>query len=176
MLLEVPCKKIFRTFTKYYYSCRVMYNQVDFQKQTFMITTDKPTIQPFHIEGIKHVDVNTAFEEIEQQRAIIVDVRETEEYSFESIPIVGVLNYPLSGILVMLEHVPHDKPIFVISERGERSAKAVNLFKRNGIPDTYNIDGGIKAWKIAGLPVEDILPEACSHCSKSEHPECGGCC
>lgn len=143
---------------------------------TIMIATENPTLQSFHIEGIKHVIPQTAFEELENQTAIIVDVRESVEYSFESIPLAGVLNYPLSGILNMLEHVPHDKPIFVISDRGERSAKAVNLFKRNGIPEAYNIDGGIKAWKAAGLPIEDILPEACSNCSKTDHPDCSGCC
>lgn len=141
-----------------------------------MNITDKPTLQSFHIEGIKHVTPQTALEEVEKQEAVIIDVREVGEYSFEYLPVAGVLNYPLSGILDMLEHVPHDKPIFVISERGERSAKTVNLFKRNGIPETYNIDGGIKAWKAAGLPAENILPEACSHCSKTEHPDCSGCC
>lgn len=139
-----------------------------------MITTDNPITKTFHIEGIKHISANVAATEIINGKAIIIDVREAAEFTFEYIPLPGVFNFPISEILDHLSEIPAGKPIFVISGHGERSSKIVNLFMRNGLTDSYNIDGGLSAWKASGLPVEDILPEACSHCTV-EQPACSCC-
>jgi rhodanese-related sulfurtransferase len=37
---------------------------------------------------------------------------------------------------------------------GIRSAKAAAILKEKGYDQVYELDGGIKAWKEAGLPVE----------------------
>jgi rhodanese-related sulfurtransferase len=139
-----------------------------------MNTTDNPVTQTFHITGIKHISANDAATEITNGNAILIDVREVAEFTFEYIPLPNVFNFPIAEILDQLSEIPVGKPIFVISEHGERSSKIVNLFMRNGLPDSFNIDGGLKAWKQAGLPFEDILPEACSHCTV-EQPACSCC-
>lgn len=139
-----------------------------------MNTTDNPVTQTFHIKGIKHISANDAATGMTNGNAIIIDVREAAEFTFEYIPLPGVYNFPISEILDHLSEIPAGKTIFVISRHGERSSKIVNLFMRYGLNDSYNIDGGLSAWKAAGFPVEDILPEACSHCNMGQ-PACNCC-
>lgn len=136
--------------------------------------TDNPSRQSFSIAGVRHILPEDALHELNEGTAVIVDVRESEEATFEYIPLPEVYNFPLSNILDLINNIPREKPIFVISDHGKRSSKIVNLFMRNGLPDSYNIDGGLAAWKAAGLPVEDILPEACSHCTAAQ-PACSCC-
>ena len=39
-------------------------------------------------------------------------------------------------------------------ERGGRSRNAGSALAKQGITDVYNLAGGFRAWKDAGLPVE----------------------
>jgi rhodanese-related sulfurtransferase len=42
---------------------------------------------------------------------------------------------------------------------GGRSALAADTLQRMGYTNVAHLDGGIKAWKEAGKPVEEIRPE-----------------
>jgi rhodanese-related sulfurtransferase len=42
----------------------------------------------------------------------------------------------------------------VYDDAGERSAKAVAALKKQGFTRVVNLNGGLKAWQQAGLPVE----------------------
>ena len=45
------------------------------------------------------------------------------------------------------------KPIFVYCAAGGRSAKAANILRQKGY-SVFELDGGIRAWKDAGLPIQ----------------------
>jgi len=134
-----------------------------------METTDKPTLQEFHIQGVQHITPQNALAELQNGTAIMVDVREEPEFKLEFIPLNDVFYYPMSHIEEYLQNIPNDKPIIVVSDTGVRSTKVVNLFNRNGLTNSANLDGGIRLWKALGLPVEyEIsLPGGCGcSCSK----------
>ncbi len=46
------------------------------------------------------------------------------------------------------------RPVIVYCERGGRSRGAGSALAKQGITDVYNLSGGYRAWKDAGLPVE----------------------
>ena len=76
--------------------------------------------------------------------AILVDVRERDEYAGGHIP--GAVNVPLSQINGIKKAVPDmNTPIFVYCLSGGRSSNATMMFTRMGYTAVNNI-GGISAY------------------------------
>jgi rhodanese-related sulfurtransferase len=84
--------------------------------------------------------------------AILLDVRTPEEIAGGKIANSENIVWDDSFVdkLSNLEH----KPIFVYCASGIRSAKAAAVLKEKGYNNVYELDGGMKAWKAAGMPVE----------------------
>jgi thiosulfate sulfurtransferase len=123
-----------------------------------MKTSERPLLQYFHIEGVKHILSADAFEAVQSGDAVIIDVREMFEVQLENIPLEQVLNHPMSVIIDRLPYIAKDQKIIVICAHGERSVKVANLLQYQGYPEVASLEGGFEAWKNAGLPVESVLP------------------
>ncbi len=83
---------------------------------------------------------------------LVVDVRDPDEFAYERI--AGTLNIPQSSLNVRLKDLPRDKSIYLVCSTGARSAQSLDAFKSEGFRSVYNMEGGIAAWKKAGMPVE----------------------
>ena len=137
-----------------------------------MITSKTPALQTFNIEGLEHISPENAYSELQSGSAIFIDVREESEFMIEFIPVNNVYNFPMSSIMDNLQNIPTDKPIITVCPGGVRSAKVAYMLNRNGFVNSVNLDGGLKTWKMKGLPFESILPENCSSCSGSCSSSC----
>lgn len=86
------------------------------------------------------------------ENSILLDVRTPEEIAAGKIANAEniVWDDSFADKLSNLEH----KPIFIYCGSGIRSAKAAAVLKEKGYNEIYELDGGIKAWKAAGMPVE----------------------
>ncbi len=84
--------------------------------------------------------------------AILLDVRTLEEVANGKIANAQNIIYDdaFAGKLSGLEH----KPIFVYCGSGIRSAKAAAILREKGYDQVFELEGGLKAWKAAGMPVE----------------------
>jgi rhodanese-related sulfurtransferase len=84
--------------------------------------------------------------------ALVIDIRETEEYARERIP--GAKSHPQALLSEMT--VPASVPAVVFHcKSGNRSTLNERaLIKAAGNVDAFVIDGGIDAWKAAGLPID----------------------
>ncbi|HDR88200.1 MAG TPA: rhodanese-like domain-containing protein [Bacteroidetes bacterium] len=122
-----------------------------------METTDKPKLQEFHIDGVKHISSEIAFVEIAEKRAILVDVREIHEVKMESVPFDHVLYHPLSVIMDRLPFIPQEQNIILGCLAGVRSTKVANLLNRQGFPHVANLDGGFRVWKEKGYPYKSLI-------------------
>lgn len=122
-----------------------------------MKTTDKPLIQDFHIEGVKHINPSEALEAIKNGEAVMLDVREINEVKLESVPLDRVINHPMSVIMDRLPYIAKDQNIIVACPGGVRSVKVTNLLLMHGYPSVANLDGGLTMWKAKGLPFESNL-------------------
>ena len=118
-----------------------------------MITTDRPALQNFHIEGVKHILPADALEAIQIGEAILLDVREENEYQIETIDLEDILYIPMSGITGKLNQIPKGKPIIVLCQGGVRSAKVAKFLSMNGFEDVASLDGGLIMWKALELPL-----------------------
>lgn len=95
---------------------------------------------------LRHTDINAGvrlFQETEG--AVLLDVREPDEYAQGHIP--GSRNLPLSRLEQMAEVLlpDFDAPLFVYCLAGTRSRKATHLLIELGYTNVQNI-GGINAY------------------------------
>lgn len=90
-------------------------------------------------------------QKLDEGEAILIDVRESDEHAREHI--VGARLAPLSAIDAHDFDRDHDKIAVFHCRSGMRTqANAAKLLAR-GFPQAYYLEGGIEAWKAAGLPV-----------------------
>ncbi len=74
----------------------------------------------------------------------LVDVR--EPWEFEICRIADAIAIPLQTLPARLAEIPTDRPVVVLCHHGMRSLQAVNWLRRNGVPASVNLTGGIDAW------------------------------
>ncbi|WP_341703761.1 rhodanese-like domain-containing protein [Ferrovibrio sp.] len=85
---------------------------------------------------------------LEAESAILIDVREPEEFADEYIP--GAILVPLSGLdATALPEAPGKRRVLQCLS-GKRSATALQRLAQQGITDLLHLEGGLLAWKIAG--------------------------
>lgn len=109
--------------------------------------------QMFDGSGGNSVSVSEATLLINRQDAIVVDVRETAEWSTGHIQsarhiALGHLGKHLSEIDKFKE-----KPVIVVCANGNRSRSACGTLKKAGFQQVFNLTGGVAAWRDAGLPM-----------------------
>ena len=96
--------------------------------------------------GVTHL-VNT-------RDALLLDVRETAEYEGGRLP--NAMHVPLSQIesraVELGKHVA--RPVIAYCELGNRSRMAGGALAKAGFAEIYHLNGGIRAWRDAGLPIE----------------------
>lgn len=100
-------------------------------------------------------------EALSKGNATLIDIREAEELVANG-RIEGSVLAP-RGMLEFYadETLPYHKPEFDRNKKlilhcasGGRSALAAATLKQMGYTDVCHLDGGIKAWKEAGMPVQ----------------------
>jgi len=98
------------------------------------------------------IDVKQA-QIMNQQGALLLDVREPGEYSAVHAPNAKLI--PLGQIASRMNEIAayKDKPIVVMCRSGRRSAQAVAILQKAGYSQVSNIKGGITAWESNGLQV-----------------------
>ena len=82
---------------------------------------------------------------------VLVDVRSPEELYEGSIP--GSLLMPFGELAKGAATLPAGRPLLLICAVGGRSYAVGRYFSGRGHGEIYNLDGGISAWKGAGLPL-----------------------
>jgi rhodanese-related sulfurtransferase len=86
--------------------------------------------------------------------ATLVDVREPDEHARERIP--SAQNLPLSKFEVAELAVQEGRPVLFHCRSGARTqGNAARLAAKAGLVEAYVVEGGLEAWKRAGLPVEE---------------------
>ena len=112
-------------------------------------------------QQIENLSAQQVQEEIKRGNVQLIDIRESDELK-QNGKITGSVHAP-RGMLEFYADpaLPYHKPEFDKSKRiilhcasGGRSALAASTLKQMGYENVAHLDGGLKAWKEAGLPVE----------------------
>jgi rhodanese-related sulfurtransferase len=104
--------------------------------------------------GVKEVNSAAALQLINHKDAIILDVREPNEYNAGH-----VLNSKLIPLGKLKERMSElekfkGQPVVVMCRSGNRSGTACFLLGKQGFTQAYNLAGGIQAWQKNNLPLE----------------------
>ncbi len=84
----------------------------------------------------------------------LIDVREDHERATQYIE--GSEHYPLSSIEDWSESLPEADEVLLVCAGGVRSLKAASYLEQNGFSGTLiSVQGGLRDWTTAGLPVRD---------------------
>jgi rhodanese-related sulfurtransferase len=91
---------------------------------------------------------------INREKAVVVDVCEAEEFAAGHVG--GAKNVPLNQLEDKLAATVKNKtlPLILVCQTGARSARAVAIAKKLGYENTQSMQGGLKAWQTAALPLE----------------------
>jgi len=98
--------------------------------------------------GVRQVDVQQAARLAGDGSAVLLDVREDDEWAAGHAP--GAVHLPLNSVRPAA--VPAGSSVLAICRSGNRSGKAAAALAAAGV-DVRNVAGGMKAWQAAGLPV-----------------------
>jgi len=105
--------------------------------------------------GVAEVDTVEAARLIDQQNAVVIDVRTEAEYAAGRIPNARHVSLrQLPAHIGGLEKYK-DRPIVVSCRTGSRSRSAVAYLAENGFEEVYNLKGGLMAWARARQTIEN---------------------
>jgi len=90
-------------------------------------------------------------------RGTLLDVRSPEEYAAGHVD--GAVLIPLHVVPLRTSELRRSETYYVVCESGARSAQAVQFLLGQGY-DARSVQGGMSAWRSAGLPVATGLAAA----------------
>jgi len=101
---------------------------------------------------VTEISPQDAAAKLNSGEAVIVDVRETDEWDEEHIP--GAIHMSRGTIELDIEEKVPDPNAMIICHcgGGGRSALATESLQKMGYKNVRSMAGGFKAWKGAGLP------------------------
>jgi len=109
-------------------------------------------------EPFTRISVDEAKEKLDKGEAVMVDVRDPEEYV--EVHASGVRLIPVNTVMnevKQLREFAGGKEVLFICKSGQRSALAAEYATAAGVDDLqlYNVEGGTTAWAAAGYPTGD---------------------
>ncbi|HEY4137710.1 MAG TPA: rhodanese-like domain-containing protein [Casimicrobiaceae bacterium] len=106
------------------------------------------------LSGGRELGTLGATQLINTQNPLLLDLREAKEIEGGKLP--NAVHVPLSQLPSrggeLAKYVA--RPVIVYCDRGQRGRTATALLAKLGFKDIYHLQGGFKAWKDAGLPVQ----------------------
>ncbi len=88
---------------------------------------------------------------INDTHAIVLDIREPAEFAAGHLP--NARNIPVGDLEKRMGELPAAKPVLVCCASGARSGRAIGALRKAGREEVFNLQGGLEAWRQAGLPV-----------------------
>ena len=88
---------------------------------------------------------------INDQDAVIVDVRPSAEYAAGHLP--NARNIAADELAKRAGDLPKGKPVIVVCGTGNRAGRAATALRAAGRQDVFCLEGGVSAWQQAGLPL-----------------------
>jgi rhodanese-related sulfurtransferase len=101
--------------------------------------------------GANGLDTLAATRMINDTDALILDVRAPGEFEAGHLP--GARNIPLADLPKRAGELPAGRPVIVCCNTGATSVRGVGELRKSGRDQVFNLDGGLNAWRQAGLPV-----------------------
>lgn len=111
-----------------------------------------PNLQAL-IQGKAGVSPAIATQLINRNKANIIDIRQIQD--FEAGHIARARHIAAEDLMSSIGGLKLDKasPVILVCENGSKSSSFVSRVQKEGFADVVCLDGGIKSWNLAGLPL-----------------------
>ena len=103
-------------------------------------------------DDVQEIGIEDAPAWIESREAVVLDVREPEEYSAGHLP--GAISIPQAELATRLDEIPKERDLVVTCASGGRSANCTAFLSQQGFSRAISLAGGTDGWRNAGLPIE----------------------
>ena len=101
------------------------------------------------MQTLKTIGAEAAKTMLDQDQAVLIDIRESDEFAREHIP--GAHHLPLSGFDAADFPGARDKTAIFHCASGSRTAEAAPRILASGFAAVRQLDGGLAGWKAAGM-------------------------
>ena len=98
------------------------------------------------------VDTNGAVSLMDDDKLIILDVREEKERSAGFLN--NDLNIPMGQVKAKMDSLDNSKNILVYCKSGTRSDRIADILSKNDFQKVSSLKGGFNAWLKADLPIQ----------------------
>ena len=103
-------------------------------------------------KGGKKISCQTLISMTNQNRALIIDIRDSE--SFNAGHITASKNIPQNELTRRINEITNiDKSLILVCDMGNISPNAGEALKKEGFEDIYLLKGGINQWRMDNLPL-----------------------
>jgi rhodanese-related sulfurtransferase len=112
-----------------------------------------PLVQRYLSSG-REIGALAATQLINRQNAVVLDLRETNEYEGGRVP--NAVHIPLSQLAGRGKELAKftARPVIAYCDRGNRSRTATSQLTKLGFTEVFTLHGGLRAWSEAGMPLE----------------------
>jgi len=100
--------------------------------------------------GSNPVSATEAVQLANRQQGVFIDVRSPEQYKAGTI--AQARNVPAAEIEAKLDTLPKNKPLIVFCDQGREAIRAAAALRKHGL-EAVSLEGGLRAWSQAGLPL-----------------------
>ena len=109
-----------------------------------------PVVQGAAATGISPTE---AVQCMNREKGVVIDVCGADEFAQGHIK--GAVNVPLDELDARLDKAVKNKstPVIMVCAAGARSKRAQAIAQKLGYEKVHSLNGGLKAWKEANLPV-----------------------
>ena len=103
--------------------------------------------------GVVQVNPFEAIRQLNDQHAVVIDVRESKEYGEGHLK--DAVHIPLSDFKTRINELDKfkDKSVIAYCRSGQRSFSACKMLRKAGFDSVSNMQGGIMAWQNQNMPV-----------------------
>lgn len=121
----------------------------------------KSILKQFGVDStssIPKITPNEAFKKMSNNEAILIDVREPDEWASTGSPKgckqIALQNPDLVSEILSAAGGDKNVPILLCCKAGMRGEKAGQLLMASGVSNIKNVEGGVLQWISEGLPIE----------------------
>jgi len=102
---------------------------------------------------VHHVNPTEAQKLIAAKKVVVLDVRTPKEFAAGHIAGATNINFLAADFAKAITGLDTNQAYLVQCAVGGRSTQALPKLEQLQLPSIYHLDGGIKAWEKAGLPL-----------------------
>lgn len=104
--------------------------------------------------NVTHLNAEQAQQLLADKKAIVLDIRTPEEFKAGHIAGATNINFQAANFEKALAALDKNQTYLLHCASGNRSTRALPTFEKLEFKSLYHLDGGLRAWQKAKLPVE----------------------